>query len=104
PHALYFRNQFLFKTRNGGESWAQISPDLTREDPGVPANLDEAAAANAPAGKRRGVIYTIAPSPLQAPTVWVGTDDGYIHLTRDHGKTWPNVPLPELPPWSKLVI
>jgi hypothetical protein len=66
PHALYYGNQFLFKTINGGESWAQISPDLTREDPGAPPNLDEAAAANAPENKRRGVIYTIAPSPLRA--------------------------------------
>jgi photosystem II stability/assembly factor-like uncharacterized protein len=78
PHALYFSNQFLFKTTNGGESWAQISPDLTREDPGLPSNLDEATAADAPEGKRRGVIYTIAPSPLRAPMVWIGTDDGYI--------------------------
>ena len=67
PHALYFANQFLYKTTNGGESWTQISPDLTREDPGVPPNLDAAAAADAPQDKRRGVIYTIAPSPVRAP-------------------------------------
>src|SRR5215468_2806597 len=104
PRALYFSNQFLFKTTNGGESWAQISPDLTREDPGLPSNLDEATAADAPEGKRRGVIYTIAPSPLRAPTVWVGTDDGYIQLTNDDGKTWRNVTPPELTPWSKVVM
>ena len=63
PHALYFSNQFLFKTTNGGESWTTISPDLTREDPGVPPNLDEATANDAPTDKRRGVIYSIAPSP-----------------------------------------
>ena len=61
--ALYFANQFVYKTTDGGESWTQISEDLTREDPGVPPNLDAAAAADAPAGKRRGVVYTIAPSP-----------------------------------------
>lgn len=102
PHALYFSDQFLFKTTNGGESWSQISPDLTREDPGVPPNLDETTAADAPEGKRRGVIYTIAPSPLHAPTVWVGTDDGLIHLTTDDGKSWQNVTPPELTPWSKV--
>src|SRR6266850_773299 len=48
PHALYFANQFLYKTTNGGESWSQISQDLTREDPGVPSNLNESAAADAP--------------------------------------------------------
>ena len=104
PRALYFSNQFLFKTTNGGESWTQNSPDLTREEPGVPANLDEATAADAPKDKRRGVIYTIAPSPLRAPMIWVGTDDGYIQLTGDDGKTWQNITPRELTPWSKVVM
>ncbi|MEA2206280.1 MAG: hypothetical protein QOE77_3056 [Blastocatellia bacterium] len=102
PHALYFANQFLYKTTNGGESWAQISQDLTREDPGVPANLNEAAAADAPADKRRGVIYSIAPSPLRAPMIWIGTDDGLIQLTKDDGKTWENVTPPTMTSWSKV--
>jgi photosystem II stability/assembly factor-like uncharacterized protein len=104
PHALYFSNQFLFKTTNGGESWSQVSPDLTREDPGVPPNLDETTAADAPPEKRRGVIYTIAPSPLRAQTVWIGTDDGLIQRTDDDGKTWAIVTPPELTPWSKVVM
>jgi photosystem II stability/assembly factor-like uncharacterized protein len=104
PHALYYSNQFLFKTLNGGESWAQISPDLTREDPGVPPNLDAPTASDAPADKRRGVIYTIAPSPLRAQMVWAGTDDGYIQVTTDDGKTWTNVTPSELTAWSKVVM
>jgi photosystem II stability/assembly factor-like uncharacterized protein len=106
PHALYFGDQYLFKTIDGGNSWTQISADLTREDPGVPANLDEATAGDAPAGKRRGVIYTIAPSPIaaHAATIWIGTDDGYIQLTTDGGKTWENVTPPGLTPWSKIVM
>jgi photosystem II stability/assembly factor-like uncharacterized protein len=104
PHALYFSNQFLFKTTSGGESWSQISPDLTREDPGVPPNLDEATAGDAPEGKRRGVIYTIAPSPLRAQKLWIGTDDGYIQVTNDDGKTWQNVTPQALTPWSKVVM
>jgi photosystem II stability/assembly factor-like uncharacterized protein len=104
PHALYFSNQFLFKTTDGGASWAQISPDMTREDPGVPANLDEATAADAPKDKRRGVIYSIAPSPLRASTVWIGTDDGLIHKTDDDGKSWTNVTPSDLTPWSKVVM
>jgi photosystem II stability/assembly factor-like uncharacterized protein len=104
PRALYFSNQFLFKTTNGGESWTTISPDLTREDPGVPPNLDEATAADAPQGKRRGVIYTIAPSPVRVQTIWVGTDDGYIHVTADDGRTWKNVTPPALTAWSKVVM
>src|SRR5215203_1024074 len=104
PHALYYANQFLYKTTNGGESWTQISADMTRADPGVPSNLNEAAAADAPADKRRGVIYTVAPSPLRAPTIWIGTDDGLIHLTKDDGKTWQNVTPPALTSWSKVVM
>ena len=108
PHALYFANQYVYKTTNGGESWAQISQDMTREEPGVPANLNEAAAAdvapNTPAARRLGVIYTIAPSPLRAPMIWIGTDDGYIHLTNDDGKTWTNVTPTELTAWSKVTM
>jgi photosystem II stability/assembly factor-like uncharacterized protein len=104
PRVLYYSNQFLFRTVNGGDSWSQISPDLTREDPGTPPTLDEATAADAPKGARRGVIYTIAPSPLKRGVVWAGTDDGLIHLTRDEGKTWQNVTPSVLTPWSKVVM
>jgi photosystem II stability/assembly factor-like uncharacterized protein len=108
PRALYFANQYLYKTTNGGESWTQISQDLTREEPGSPANLNEAAAAdvppNTPPPRRLGVIYTIAPSPLRAPMLWIGTDDGYFHLTNDDGKTWTNVTPPEVTAWSKVVM
>jgi photosystem II stability/assembly factor-like uncharacterized protein len=106
PHALYFGDQFLFKTVDGGNSWAQISPDLTREDPGVPPNLDDATAADAPWSKRRGVVYTIAPSPISANAdlIWIGTDDGYVQKTPNGGKTWQNVTPSELTPWSKIVM
>jgi photosystem II stability/assembly factor-like uncharacterized protein len=102
PHVLYFSAQVLFRTADGGNSWQKISPDLTREDPGVPSNLDPATAADAPPSKRRGVIYTIAPSPSKAGEIWVGTDDGLVHLTRDEGKTWTDVTPKELTPWSKV--
>ena len=104
PHALYFANQFIYKTTNGGESWTQLGQDLTREDPGVPSNLNEAAAADAPTEKRRGVIYTIAPSPLRAPMVWIGTDDGLIQLTNDDGRNWQNLTPPALTSWSKVTM
>ena len=104
PHALYYANQFLFKTTDGARTWARISPDLTRPDPGVPPNLDAAAAADTDGGRKRGVIYTIAPSPLTAQTIWVGTDDGLIHLTRDDGQHWQDVTPPELSPWSRVTM
>jgi photosystem II stability/assembly factor-like uncharacterized protein len=104
PHALYFSDQYLFKTIDGGTHWTRISEDMTRENPGVPANLDAATAADAPESRRRGVIYSIAPSPLRAPLIWIGTDDGLIHLTPDDGKTWQNATPRELTPWSKVVM
>jgi len=104
PHALYYANQFLYKTTNGGESWTQISQDMTREDPGVPPNLNETATADAPTDKRRGVIYTIAPSPLRASLIWIGTDDGLIHMTNDDGKTWAVVTPPALTSWTKVTM
>jgi photosystem II stability/assembly factor-like uncharacterized protein len=105
PHALYFSDQYLFKTTDGGGHWTRISDDMTRENPGVPPNLDAATAADAPAqSKRLGVIYSISPSPLRAPLIWIGTDDGYIHVTQDDGKTWQNATPKELTSWSKVVM
>src|SRR5258708_5098133 len=101
-HVLYFGSQKLFRTADGGNSWQAISPDLTREDPGVPANLDVATAADGPAERRRGVIYTLAQSSVKAGEIWAGTDDGQIQLTQDEGKTWSNVTPPELTAWSKV--
>jgi photosystem II stability/assembly factor-like uncharacterized protein len=102
PHELYFGAQVLFRTATGGQSWQIISPDLTRDDAGVPSTLDASAAANGPKGKHRGVIYTIAPSPLRSGEIWIGTDDGLIQVTRDDGKTWQNATPSQLTPWSKV--
>ena len=102
PRALYYGSQFLFKSTDGAKSWSEISGDLTRAEPGVPANLDAAAAAHVDRNDKRGVVYTIAPSPLQAPMVWVGTDDGCIQLTLDDGQTWRNVTPAALTAWSRV--
>ena len=103
PHALYLGSNVLFKTTNGGDSWEIVSPDLTREDPGVPPSLGADFMASDPSKtKHRGVIYSVAPSPKDANLVWAGTDDGLVHVTRDGGKNWQNVTPPELTPWSKV--
>ena len=102
PHALYLGSNVLFSTRDGGNSWQIISPDLTRKDPGVPATLGPFIEADSAKGKHRGVIYSIAPSPKDAMLIWAGTDDGVIQVTRDGGKNWQNVTPPELTRWSKL--
>jgi len=100
---LYFANQRLFSTADGGEHWTPISPDLTRPDPGIPPNLDAATATDDDhVTHRRGVIYTIAPSPLAAGALWVGTDDGLVWRTDDAGAHWRNVTPKALTAWSKV--
>jgi len=102
PHVLYLGSNVLFATRDGGDTWQIVSPDLTREDPGSPETLGPFIEADPQEGKHRGVIYSVAPSPKDANLIWAGTDDGLIHVTHDGGKNWQNVTPPDLTPWSKL--
>jgi len=104
PATLYFGAQMLLATDDRGKTWRAIGPDLTGAD---------AAAAQAASGpltvenaraRGFGAIYTIAPSPVAAGQIWVGTDSGLIQLTRDGGKTWRNVTPAGLPAWSKISI
>jgi len=105
PNVLYFAHQRVFRTDDGGEHWALISPDLTREDPGAPPNLDPVSAAHdLGLGPRRGVVYALAPSKKTARDLWAGTDDGLVWRTRDDGAHWENVTPKELTPWSKVGI
>jgi photosystem II stability/assembly factor-like uncharacterized protein len=104
PRSLYYATQFLFKTTDGARTWTQISPDLTRADPGAPATLDATASAATDRNGKRGVIYTIAPSPLRAPVIWIGTDDGLIQLTQDDGKTWTDVTPKAMTSWSRVTM
>jgi photosystem II stability/assembly factor-like uncharacterized protein len=104
PHALFFASNTVWKTTNGGESWTEISADLTRKTWTVPESAR--GYVNTPQTKvtQRGVVYALAPSPLDINTLWAGTDDGLIHVTRDGGKTWNDVTPPELKPWAKVSV
>ncbi len=105
PRALYYGNQFLFRTIDAGRHWEKVSPDLTREAPGVPGTIDSVTAEDsAVKGPRRGVIYAIAPSSLREELVWCGTDDGLIWLTGDGAKHWENVTPRDLTAWSKIGV
>ena len=104
PHTLYLGSNVLFKTTNGGHSWDIISPDLTRQNYEVPASYAMFTDGNLERAKNRGVIYTVAPSFKSVNTIWTGSDDGFIQLTRDGGKTWTNVTPGALTPWSKVSL
>lgn len=102
--SLFLGGNVLFKTRNGGEGWDIISPDLTRESPDVPENIGIFRTPEMAKQPRRGVIYTVAPSYKDANVIWCGTDDGLIHVTRDDGKSWSNVTPPGVTSWSKVAM
>ncbi|HET7234670.1 MAG TPA: hypothetical protein VFJ16_31950 [Longimicrobium sp.] len=104
PRTLFFASNVVWKTTDGGQHWAQISPDLTRERPGVPANLGTFAELDAEKGAHRGVVYALAPSPVDAGRIWAGTDDGQIQVTSDGGAHWRNVTPPQLAPWAKVSV
>jgi photosystem II stability/assembly factor-like uncharacterized protein len=102
--ALYLGANVLFKTTTGGHSWAAISPDLTRLAPEVPESIGVYRTPQMAKQPRRGVIYAVAPSYTKADTIWAGTDDGLIHVTRDGGKTWADLTPPGLTSWSKVSV
>jgi photosystem II stability/assembly factor-like uncharacterized protein len=101
-HVLYTSSQHLWKTTNDGQTWEQISPDLTLADPetlgdsGGPITKDQ----NGP--EIYGTIFTIAPSLKEANTIWTGSDDGLAFITRDGGKHWINITPKELPKFSRI--
>src|SRR5215472_1573814 len=80
-HILYFAANTLWKTTDGGQSWQQISPDLTRKTFEVPDTVGKYKTEPSAQPVQRGVIYTMAPSPLDINRIWAGTDDGLIQLT-----------------------
>src|SRR4029079_5537325 len=104
PHVMYFASNTLWKTATGGRSWQQISADLTRKTWAAPATIGKYRGAETAKPTQRGVIYTVAPSPLDINRIWVGTDDGLIQTTADGGASWHDVTPPELKPFMKVSI
>jgi len=92
PGTLYLGSQFLFRTRDKGESWEKISPDLSTNDPELQQQLKSGGlTVDNSAAENHTTIYTISESPRNRDVIWAGTDDGNLQLTRDGGKTWTNV-------------
>ena len=101
---LYTCSQHVWRTTNDGQTWEKISPDLTRADPktlgvsGGPITHDM----NGP--EIYATVFALAPSKLEPNTIWAGSDDGLIHITRDGGKNWANITPKDLPPFIRVSI
>ncbi len=102
PHLLCAGANVLLGTTDAGQHWTVMSPDLTRNDKskqgpsGGPITKDNTAV------EYYDTIFTIDESPVQAGVIWVGSDDGLVHMTRDGGKTWQNVTPKGIPGWIRI--
>ncbi|HEY6370475.1 MAG TPA: hypothetical protein VIX37_07845 [Candidatus Sulfotelmatobacter sp.] len=111
PATLYLGTQYVMTTTDGGLHWTAISPDLTgstNEQLSSPSTGPQAARVppTLESAKRAGygVVFTIAPSPLNRDLIWAGSDTGLIHVTRDGGKNWKDVTPPGLAVWSQISL
>src|SRR5437879_4151487 len=104
PRVLYAGANVIFKTTDEGQTWTAISPDLTRHDPktlgpsGGPITLDQTTA------EYYATVFALAESPLQAGVLWAGSDDGFINVSQDGGKSWTNVTPKELGDFTRVSI
>ncbi|MEY4134934.1 MAG: hypothetical protein RL386_1284 [Bacteroidota bacterium] len=99
---VYYGSQFVHYSKDCGQSWEVISPDLTTNDPAKQVKETGGLTMDATNAENHTTILAIAPSPADAKVIWVGTDDGNLQLTRDEGKTWTNLSgrLPGVKPGS----
>jgi len=100
PHLMYYAANHLFKTTDYGHKWETISPDLSQEHAAQPASLPPLKPEDQ--AERRGAIYAVAASYKNTKTIWAGTDDGLVWITRDGGGHWSNITPPGVSPWSKI--
>jgi len=104
PQKLYLGTQYVMTTVDGGLHWQTISPDLTGAT-GEKTSATETPPTVENAGREGyGVVFTIAPSPLNRDLIWAGSDTGLIHVTRDGGKMWKDVTPPGLTAWSQISL
>jgi photosystem II stability/assembly factor-like uncharacterized protein len=102
PNVLYTSSQHLWKTTNGGQSWTKISGDLTRHDPKTMAASGGPITGDMNGPEVYATIFAIGPGRSDPSLIWVGSDDGLVHVTRDAGKSWTNVTPKEMPEFGRV--
>ncbi len=102
PNVLWHAAQVLLESRDEGQSWREISPDLTRNDKAKQGSSGGPITKDNTGVEVYGTIFALAESPLQKGVLWAGTDDGLVHVTRDGGATWKNVTPKGLPEWTQV--
>jgi photosystem II stability/assembly factor-like uncharacterized protein len=102
PRAVYAGSQHLWKSPDEGRTWRRLSPDLTRGDPATLGNSGGPIVFDQDGPEVYATIFAIAPSPRDAATIWTGSDDGLVHVTRDGGRTWRDVTPPGVEPNSRI--
>jgi photosystem II stability/assembly factor-like uncharacterized protein len=100
PHVLFYAQNAVYKTVDGGSHWTRISGDLARQTWQVPANTGKYAESVTPAPL--GTITALSPSPRDVNILWAGTDDGNIQVTMNSGATWTNVTPSQIKPWTRI--
>ncbi len=101
---LYVTSQHVWTTTNEGQTWEKISPDLTYADPATMGISGGEVTLDMSGPELYATIYALAPSYHDANTIWAGPDDGLVHITRNHGKTWENITPPDLVKDSRISI
>jgi photosystem II stability/assembly factor-like uncharacterized protein len=104
PGAVYAAANVLFKSTDQGQSWQAISPDLTRNDKAKQGHNGGPLTGDNSSADYYCTIFTVAPSRREKDTIWTGSDDGLIHITRDGGRTWKNVTPKQMPEWTRVNI
>ncbi|HYL02488.1 MAG TPA: hypothetical protein VEU54_03645 [Steroidobacteraceae bacterium] len=102
PDTLYYGMERLYRTKNAGASWTAISPDLTRNDKSKQQASGGPITKDITSVEYYDTIFAIAESPLKRGMIWVGTDDGLVHHSRDDGGSWTTVTPRDMPAWSTI--
>ncbi len=102
PKTLYVSSQRLWRTTDGGRSWKALSGDLTRHDPKTQGPSGGPITGDMNGPEVYGVIFSIGPSKKTVNTIWTGSDDGLVHVTRNGGKTWTNVTPKDMPEFGRV--